>query len=252
MKMKWYGTATIEYSAPGGRLLVDPFVPLPGSKHRVDISEYDGYSDILVSHGHFDHIVSIPEIIRRNPGTHVYCTQTPYETLLKKGVPPENMVTIHYGDRMQIGGFTVTFLHGKHAVLPKASPKTVMTILKRGNRKNLPFIIRENRLCPENDETVMFLIEADGKRILHMGSMNLREDTEYPRGCDLLMLPYNGWEDNFPPAVRVIGQLDPEKVILHHFDNTFPPVTSEPVLGPVLERFGDRIRVPEYKVVETA
>jgi len=248
MDIKWYGTASIEYSTDTGRLLFDPFLPLPGSVHQVDISEYDGFSDILVTHGHFDHIVNIPEIVKRNPDTRVHCTRTPYATLRKKGVPESNLSLISYGDRLQIKGFTVSVYHAKHAVLPKASLRKIAAVLKAGNTGNLPFFAREGRKCVENDETVVFLIEADGKRVLHMGTMNLREDTEYPTGCDLLMLPYNGWEDNFPPAERIISRLKPQKVILHHFDNTFPPLTSDPVLEPVQKRFGDLICVPDYRV----
>ena len=58
-----------------------------------------------------------------------------------------------------------------------------------------------------------------------MGSMNLREDEAYPKNADLLVLPYNGWEDNFPPAARIIERLNPKRIVLTHYDDTFPPVT---------------------------
>lgn len=31
MKLIWHGTASVEIAGKGGRLLFDPFVPLPGS-----------------------------------------------------------------------------------------------------------------------------------------------------------------------------------------------------------------------------
>jgi len=248
MVIQWYGTASMAYSGDAGRFLVDPFVPLPGSRHQVDISAYDGFSAILVTHGHVDHIVNIPEIVHRNPDLTVYCTRTPYDTLRKKGVSERNLQSISYGDRLLINGFAVTVYHGKHAVLPKVTFKVIASILRAGNSRNLPFLLRENRKCVENDETVVFLIEAEGQRILHMGSLNLREDTGYPTDCDLLMLPYNGWEDNLPPAEKIITRLRPKKVILHHFDNTFLPITSDLNLDPIVKRFGDLIWIPDYCV----
>ena len=247
MEIKWYGTAAVEYSTSRGRILTDPFIPLTGSEHRVDVSEYDGYADILVTHGHFDHIVNIPEIIARNPGATVHCTETPYRTLVSKGVPERNLHLLLYGDSLQLQGFEITVYHGRHAVLPKATFRNVKRLLTTGNLRNVPYAAAENRRCPENGETVAYLI-SDGRRtVFHMGSMNLREDTEYPAGCDVLMLPYNGWEDNFPPAVSVIRSLNPKRVYLHHFDNTFPPLTEEPKLTPLLEEFGELIYVPEYR-----
>lgn len=188
-----------------------------------------------MTHGHFDHVVNIPEIARRNPDVRVYCTEMPYRTLAGKGVPAGNMRLLRYGDEPDINEFKVTVLHGKHAVLPKATPALLKRILSSESRGNLPFIMRENRLCRENGETLFYVIRAEGKTVFHMGSMNLRDDVDYPSECDMLLLPYNGWEDSFPPAKAVIERLKPKKVLLHHFDNTFPPVTSEPHLQPLPE-----------------
>ena len=85
MKLIWHGTASIELVSSSGRLLFDPFVPLKGSSVPVRIADFDGFTDIFVTHGHLDHIGSLPEIVRRNPEVRIYCTQTPFRTLLGKG-----------------------------------------------------------------------------------------------------------------------------------------------------------------------
>ena len=84
MEIIWHGTASIEMIGAQGRILFDPFVPLPSSPVSVGLEEFDGFSHIFVTHGHFDHIVCIPEIVRRNPDAAVYCTKAPYDTLRKK------------------------------------------------------------------------------------------------------------------------------------------------------------------------
>ena len=69
MYLIWHGTASIEIGHSGGRLLFDPFVPLSGSPVPVTIEEFDGFTDILVTHGHLDHIADIPQIVRRKNGS---------------------------------------------------------------------------------------------------------------------------------------------------------------------------------------
>ena len=59
-----------------------------------------------------------------------------------------------------------------------------------------------------------------------LGSLNLDEDTEYPKGVDLLILPLQGRSDVSKFAMHVIDRLQPKKVLLDHFDNSFPPISS--------------------------
>jgi hypothetical protein len=53
------------------------------------------------------------------------------------------------------------------------------------HRGNLLRIYKENRGCIENDETVFYHIESEGKTLSIMGSLNLQEDVEYPTHADL-------------------------------------------------------------------
>ena len=238
MRLVWHGTASIEIICSSGRILFDPFVPLKGSDTDVRPEDFDGFTDIFVTHGHLDHIASIPEIVARNPSAVVWCTRTPFRTLSRKGVPKSSLRRIGYRQELSVGGFRVTVFHARHAVLPRVSLSRAAAVLRSAHRGNLPYILREHIRCRENDETVLYLIEADGQSISLMGSLNLRDDVEYPVGSDLLVLPYNGWEDNLPPAVRVIERLKPERVLLDHFDDTFPPITVPIDLSPVLRRYG--------------
>ena len=102
----------------------------------------------------------------------------------------------------------------------------------------------------ENDETVFYKIEADEKNICLMGSMNLRDDSHYPVDADLLILPYNGWEDNFPPAVRIIERLKLKRVLLDHYDDTFPPLTMPLDLEPILEKYKGLVRAMQLGEIE--
>ncbi len=246
MKLIWHGTASVEFVCAEGRIIFDPFVPLKGADVPVKIEDFDGFTDIFVTHGHFDHISSLPMIIKRNPETLVYCTETPYNTLLEKGLSEINLKLIHYDEILEVNGFRISTIRGKHAVLPKVSLNRLIYILKHPARRNISHIIKENRVCVENDETVFYQIEADGKTVNLIGSMNLRDDESYPVGADILVLPYNGWEDNFPPAVKVIEQLHPKRIVLDHYDDTFPPITIPLDLTLILDRYGEKIKAMEH------
>ncbi len=237
MHLVWHGTAAVEVVCSRGRILFDPFVPLKGSCVQVGIEAFDGFTNIFVTHGHFDHIFSLPEIVRRNPSARIYCTGTPHATLNRKGVSGKNLVLIYPGDVLDVFGFMIRVLQGRHADLPGISRKRLSYALRSSARGNVFLILKENRICVENGETVFYQIEADGKQLSLMGSLNLREDVVYPTGADLLVLPYNGWEDNCPPAVKVIERMRPKRVVLDHYDDTFPPVTMPVDLSPILEKY---------------
>ncbi|MBR2742179.1 MAG: MBL fold metallo-hydrolase [Clostridia bacterium] len=241
MEIRWFGTASVEIRSESGHILFDPFVPLAGSDVNVKLEDFDGCTAIFVTHGHFDHIVNIPEIQKRNPGARIYCTKTPYHTLAKKGVPKDALRLIGFGQTVEAEGFTVRTFHGRHAVLPKAAFDRLLYIKDSPHKGNLPFILRENAVCPENDETVFYLAEQGGKRISLMGSLNIREDVDYPTDCDAIVLPYNGWQDNLPPAVKAVERLRPKMIYLDHYDDTFPPLTRPFDISPVLEKYAGRI-----------
>ena len=203
MELIWHGTASIELAGPEGRILFDPFVTLPGAEIKVPIEEFDGFTDIVVTHGHFDHIASIPEIVRRNPDVTVHCTRAPFYTLKRKGVPAANLDMTVMGETMELAGFRIRLFQGRHAVLPKATPKRIGMILGAGSLGNLPWIALQAAVSKEMGETVFYHIECPEepggvrKTISLMGSLNLADDVDYPAGSDVLVLPYNGWEDNY-------------------------------------------------------
>ena len=101
---------------------------------------------------------------------------------------------------------------------------------------------------PEKGETAAYQIEAEGKRILLLGSMELDPDTVYPENADLLILPYQGKENMAEAAMEIVERLKPARILLDHFDDAFPPVSEEVDTRPFKKAMDERH--PEIKVVK--
>jgi len=229
MRLKWYGTASILLEQDGSQLLFDPFLPLNADTFKPPIDELSEVENILVTHGHLDHIAAIPEILLHNGDgqANIYCTASPRETLISKGIEGGKIHPIAPGDVLVFGSFEVHILKGKHIIFDKRLiMKTFLSPRVFRNWSNLRYLLKENKNCSEAGETVIYDIGVRGERILLLGSLNLDEDTEYPKGVDLLILPLQGRSDVSKYAMSIIDRLQPKKVLLDHFDDSFPPISS--------------------------
>ena len=228
MKLKWYGTASILLEQDGTQLLFDPFLSLSDKVFKPPMDELSAIDNILVTHGHLDHIVDIPAILKRGDGgASVYCTTGPQKALVSKGVEENRIHIITPGDVLNFGPFEVRVLKGKHIVFNKRLLiKTFLSPRVFIYSNNLKYMLKENQIYAEAGETVIYDIRVSNKRIFLMGSLNLDDHTEYPKGADLLILPFQGRSDVCKYALPFIDRLQPKKVLLDHFDNTFPPISS--------------------------
>lgn len=247
MKLIWYGTASVAFESNKKRILFDPFVPLRGSKVATKLTDYIGYKEIFVTHGHFDHISDLPKLIERSPSAYIYCTKTPADTLMKSGVPRHNIRLVRPGESFTASGFYLRLWQGRHADLEVASNVVFSPRVFR-YAANLPLALSRHLSYQENGETLVYEILADGKRVLLLGSMNIADDINYPDSCDALILPYVGYKDNLAQAEKIISRLNPKKVIIDHWDDTFPPLTDTVDTSAIESRYTDiEVIKPEHK-----
>ena len=242
IEITWYGTASVRITAGNSSVLIDPFFPFPDSRIKIKKDGFGDCSHILVTHGHFDHITSISRIVR--PHTTVFCTKAPYKSLCRKGVPIENMHIIRAGTAFSVGDLRITAYKGNHIKLNILKGLFNKRVLKY--RKGLFRKLLDIASCLEKKESLCYFIEAYGKRIIILGSLALAENVEYPTGADIALLPYQGSDDLYRIAVGICKRLRPKAVLLTHFDDTFPPFSSEIDTSGFEERM--KKHIPVYKL----
>jgi hypothetical protein len=102
--------------------------------------------------------------------------------LISKGVDEAHVQKIIPGDILNFGPFEVRVLKGKHIVFDIGLIiKTLINPRILLNLGNFKYILKQNKQCAEAGETVVYDIGASCKRILLMGSLNLDDNTDYPR-----------------------------------------------------------------------
>ena len=219
MKITWFTTAAIRLEYGGESLLFDPFVP----KSRMELLDtYVKERHILITHGHLDHLRSLPDILRES-GAIVYCTQTPRESLIRKGVNASCITQIAPGDKLNIGGHTVEVFRGRHIKFDAVL--VAETIFRSLTRLGDAFeIMRLNREFPENGETVAFKVSNPDNNVLVLGSLGLDDSIDYGTP-DVLILPYQGRSNIEDVALEVVARIKPKIVFPDHFDNAFPPIS---------------------------
>ena len=225
MNITWYGTASIKLDDGKTSLLFDPYLR-PNKKLRpITLDSFTGADAILVTHGHVDHIADIPKIVKADRDVPVYCTKTPCATLQKFGVGKNRLHVIAPGDSFRIGDFRIKVYQGKHVDF---DPKYIAQVFPQCFMR-FPVVFKMeyyNLKMPENGEIVIYEVENQGKRIVLMGSYGTADGVAYPKNPDAFVLPYGGNSDIAGLAAPFIKTMNPKKIIVDHYDASFPPLTK--------------------------
>ena len=248
MKITWFGTASLLIENGTDKILLDPFLPLRGAQNHPSLLDYRQADSILITHGHIDHLGSIPKITDDTDIT-VYCSKTPAATLEKKNVDSDMITLIQPGDVLRFGTLRVTVLPGKHIRFDAELIRhTFLNVRILRHFPNFIYMLFKNGSYVEKNETLAYLIEAEDRKILVLGSLNLEENTEYPKYVDMLVLPYQGATDLVTPALSIIERIKPRTVLLDHFDDAFPPISAQIDTKPLKKALSEHY--PDLPVVK--
>jgi len=202
MKITWFGTASILLESEGEKLLFDPFVHLAGGSNPNSLEDFPADTDICITHGHVDHLFFLPDLLAEQDIT-VYGTKAVMDTLEGWVEETGSLVQAEPGCSWHIGNMKITMLKGQHTrfTARMVLRKLINPRLFRYFRNTL-FLAWAHPKFPEKGETVAYQIDAEGKRILLLGSMALDKNTIYPTNVDLLILPFQGRENMAEAAMN--------------------------------------------------
>ncbi len=220
VRFRWLGVAGLEIEAGGDALLIDPFFTRPPwwrlFAGRVPcnsklIAEHVRQADhVLVTHAHWDHVMDVPEVVRRTGAT-AWGSENVCRLLERAGVPPAQIRRIATGERLQLGQFDVEVLAATHGRTPIDG--LINGALPRAATSPLRLI--DYRM----DQCFSFLITVAGIRFLHAPSERPAE----ARPADVLLVGPHREPGYYRLLLKIVR---PRLVIPIHWDGLFRPLSA--------------------------
>ncbi|MCR4711731.1 MAG: MBL fold metallo-hydrolase [Clostridia bacterium] len=257
MKLTWLGTASLLIEAgewvpdPYGKknpdraaLAFDPFLGIPFTDEQKKRTLFSTADAVFVTHGHFDHEHHVEQIYRGMPKP-VYCTITPAVRLGRDGYPKEKINVISPGWEEQFGPLRVRAYQSRHCVFDQAFIRErAFSFRTYREIKKLAHLASLHRRCQENGETLMYELEGEGKRIQILGSLGLDEATAYTPGADVLIMAFQGRSDLEEAALPIVERLKPQRILLDHWDDSFPPFTENVETADFVQLMTEIYKIP--------
>ena len=250
INVTWYGCASFRLEFGETVIWLDPYISLipEAADYPTSPETFAEARNIILSHGHFDHMMSVQELHRLQELS-VYCTAAPRASLIRDGVTENRINLVAPGDSVGIGDVTLNVYQGRHI---KYDAKYIAGVAWRTftSIRRLANVIKmglASRKFPEAKETIITEIIYEGKRVLFMGSAGLQEGAELPEpGAELLIFAYQGQSDPSGVTLDIVERLRPQAFMFAHHDNAIAPLTfrqdTARFAGLMAERFPD-IRV---------
>jgi L-ascorbate metabolism protein UlaG (beta-lactamase superfamily) len=201
VEIRWLGHASFELSSGSHRALIDPFLAPDNPAAVVGPDEVEP-TDILITHGHSDHVAHAVELAKRTGAPCVALTEVA-RWLDEQGV--EDVIGPNFGG-------TAERDWGWVKVVPAFHTNTLPDGFSAGLAAGL-------------------VIYMDGTTVYHLGDTALFGDLKLiaeRTPVNAALVPIGGhYTMDREDAVAAVELIDPDVAIPMHYD-TFPPIEADP------------------------
>jgi L-ascorbate metabolism protein UlaG (beta-lactamase superfamily) len=250
MRLRWLGTAGFELISEDTSVLIDPYLTRNArARPRQDLTPFDfaHARAIFITHGHFDHAYDVPQLVKVS-GAPVYASPTVCQALATRGVPWNKLRPLWQWKRAKVEPFVFGALPSRHITF---DPQLVLSTLWK-SRSQLLELSRLGAHRFPTGEVFGWLIEVEGKKLLHLGSACMTWGVS--NDIDIFMVPVQGRTDIAEVAADLVKRVKPKLVIPQHFDDFYPPISRTVDLAPFKARLGSdslkaAIRTPEINTL---
>ena len=248
--LEWLGTAGFRIASGPAAFLIDPFVSRNRRARPLQSlcpEDLRGDHPIFITHGHFDHISDVPEIVRGTSAV-VYGSLTALAPARHAGVPDSQLHAVTPDQTIELAGFRATALASRHIIFDL--PQIWRMMRQIGWRA--PRVMALARRYPAG-QVLSWRFEIGGQTIHHLGSGgSTKDELHLLAGSrpDVLLPPLQGHSHIHGVALRYVECMQPRVVIPHHQDDFYPPISQMVSLEPFLQAM--RERYPHVQVIEPA
>jgi L-ascorbate metabolism protein UlaG (beta-lactamase superfamily) len=239
VKFTWFGTNGWEITFNNRTILVDPWfgrfdsgffsgrfnpsTPLPPPREALIAQHVTRADQILIGHGHWDHLADIP-FIAKNTGAMVIGSETHANVLRATGKVPEvKIVQVKGGEFMQFDGYTIEVFPGLHSLGPT---KKFSVPGHRFSVPSTPTVVGD---LPEGDTLIYMITIAEKFRIFIMSTANYVERALTDVKPDVALVASIFSNQIHDYTRRLMNVLHRPKVILPtHWDNFERPFEEGP------------------------
>jgi L-ascorbate metabolism protein UlaG (beta-lactamase superfamily) len=235
----WFGTNGWEITWANRKILIDPwfgrfdagffrpgqFNPQTPLTTNQDVLEahIDRADQILVGHGHWDHVADLPQIAKKT-GAMVVGSESHVNALLAAGVPAAQLVRVKGGENMQFDGYSIEVFPGLHSLGPTKQynpPGHLYSV-----PTNAPDKVAD---LPEGDSLIYQITIGDTFRIFSMSTANYIERWLSGLQPDVALIASIFASSIHTFNERLLGALNYPKLILPtHWDNFEKPFSQGP------------------------
>lgn len=237
VQFRWFGTNSWEINFGNKTVLLDPWLSrtdsglfsgkfnpkTPAKIEEAIIDQHIKRADqILIGHGHFDHIADVPYIARKT-GAMVIGSDSHINMLRAYGLPEAKLVPCRGGESFQFDGYSIEVFRSLHSLQPTKK------IPFPGRFASVPAVPSTIADMPEGDTLIYMLTVGSNFSAFLMSTANFIEREIAGLRPDVAVVAPlgRGHVPNYTP--RLLKALNEPKIVLPtHWDNWERPLSDPP------------------------